>query len=979
LRLLEGAAPEEGTMKSRNFGCANVAVVIGAMSLCQCVGPQSGTNDDQTTTVTAAVGQPSADETDLDPTTVPKFAQQLPIPQIWTGAPVVQNGKTVQVNYSLSVVQTTEQQLPPGFPATTVLAYNGSAHPKGSNTSSTLTVTPGAVFENTVGIPSQITWVDNIQQPAFLEVDPTLHWANPNSEAVPTPPFNFFPPGYANSLFPVAHVTHTHGLVVAPNQDGTAEEWFTPGLQYKGPSFATNTYFQPNQQAPTQLFYHDHVMGVTRIGTYSGVVGTADFLRDPAHTALDAPSSPLPTGQFEVPLGLSARAFYTDGNVNFPPERGSLNSADAEDEDGGDAPSTSPYWSYNEGADQILVNGAVWPNLNVNRQQYRFRMVALANAQLFDLQLCQGDWNASQQSDGTNSLVSIAADGNSASCNSNLIPFTVIGSDGGYLPAPLSVTDVQIGITERADILVDFSKFAAGTKIAMINRTAHSGKPSGSTEVVMQFTVESSTAITPPTLNASLFPAKPTLTPNAPTRHKVLFADLDDDPLAPSFDKRSIDGLGFDTPPTEFALVGSTEEWDLINTFPATDDVAGDSDLDTHQIHIHLLEFQALNRQNFDCAHYVEQWNLLNGHNPSSSPITLDPTPYLQGAVIPPAPVETGWKDTIEAPTCQITRILVRWAPQETAAGGVQPGTNQYPIDPTSFPGDPIAGPGYVWHCHLVGHEDHDMMRELVITNAWAAGKSYRVGTVVTFNSADYRVTANHTSVAGQTPDTLFNLWDKVNNEKGTNGGQWTPQVRYAVLDRVLFNGNLYQARSVFQAQNGQTPNNNPSLWRALPNTPCAQLAQFCQGNSMPFAQQCLAAGQAGDDSVCLGQLDSGPRGTPNVGMSECLSDCLATALPTPCSGLCNNPVVFSVAPNGNFQSGNLGTGATCFETQSRLQLGESTNLVAPRQMTVNGRVEPQSGNWNYPLPPMRHNGYCIQTTAGNQSYAAFAAWAGPQ
>jgi hypothetical protein len=101
----------------------------------------------------------------------------------------------------------------------------------------------------------------------------------------------------------------------------------------------------------------------------------------------------------------------------------------------------------------------------------------------------------------------------------------------------------------------------------------------------------------------------------------------------------------------------------------------------------------------------------------------------------------------------------------------------------------------------------------------------------------------------------------------------------------------------------------------------------------------------------------------------------LATTLPTPCSGLCNNPVVFTVADGSNFQSGNLGTGATCFETQSRIQGGESSSFAAGRQLTVNGRVEPLNGNWNSPLPPMRHNGYCIQTTSGNNSFAAFSAF----
>jgi spore coat protein A len=957
-----------------------IVLPIGGLAAAIACGPQmsqsSQSADEKVGVTTEALGEPSPNEVPLDPTTVPKFAQQLNIPEIWTPTPVTKNGQVVQENYSLSVVQSTEQMLPPGFPATIVLGYQGSAHPKGSTTSSTITTTPGAVFENTKGIPSQITWIDNIQQPAFLEVDPTLHWANPLSIEVPTPPFNLFPPGYAKSLFPVAHVTHTHGLAVPPTMDGTAEEWFTPGLTYKGPSFVTNVYLQPNQQSPTQLFYHDHVMGVTRIGLYSGVVGTADFIRDPAGTALDAPTSPLPQGQFEIPLAFANRRFYTDGNLDFPPDRGTLNSANAGDQNGGDSPPNQPYWSYNEAADEVMVNGSVWPNLNVNRQEYRFRMLAGSNAQLYDLQLCVGDWNAAQNADGTNSLVSISADSNSAQCNSTLVPFTVIGSDGGYLPAPLPSNDVQIGITERADVLVDFSKFAPGTKIAMINTTGHAGQPSGTTEVVMQFTVGNTTPVTPPTLSASLFPPRPVLTANAPKRTKVLRTFVDDDPLSATFDKRSIDGLDFDTPPTEFSLVGSTEEWDLLTVFPGGPgtEFAGDSDLNTHQIHIHLLEFQVLNRQAFDSAAYGEQWALLNGHNPITSQITLDPTPYLQGNPISPTPVETGWKDTVQAPTGFITRILVRWAPQATASGGVQPGQNQFPFDPTSFP-DPIAGPGYVWHCHLVGHEDHDMMRELVIVNSWAAGVSYKVGTVVAFNNANFRVTTAHTSVAGQTPDTQFALWDRVNNEASTNGGQWTPQVRYAVNDRVLSNGLLYAARSVFQAQTGQTPAANPALWTALPNTACGQLAQFCQGNNLPFAQQCLAAGQAGNEATCLGAIGSGERGTPNVGISECTSDCLATTLPTPCSGLCNNPVVFTVADGSNFQSGNLGTGATCFETQSRIQGGESSSFASGRQLTVNGRVEPLNGNWNSPLPPMRHNGYCIQTTAGNNSFAAFSAF----
>jgi FtsP/CotA-like multicopper oxidase with cupredoxin domain len=877
--------------------------------------------------ITEAIGPISSSEVPLDPTTVPKFAHDLLVPATWAPTPIVSGGQVIRNEYTLAVTQTTAQMLPPGFPASTVIAYRGAIETADGTT--TVTVSPGAVFENVVGIPTRLHWQDDIEQPAFLQVDPTLHWANPNNIEEPVPPFQLFPPGYPLSLFPVAHVTHTHGLVVLPGEDGTAEEWFTNNNQVRGPSFVTSDYDMPNQQAPTQLFYHDHVMGVTRIGLYSGVVGTAYFIRDPANNPLDAASSPLPKGQFEIPLALTARRFYTDGNLDFPPDRGTL-------EAGGDSPPTQPYWSYNEAADEILVNGRVWPNLNVQPTQYRFRVLAGANAQLFDLQLCVGDWNAN------NGLVVVSDDGDSALCTGTVAPFTIIGSDGGYLPAPQTVTDVQIGITERADLVVDFSSFAPGTKITVINRVGHAGQPSGATELVMQFTVQSGTPHPPPTLSRSLFPPLPKLTPNAPTRIKVLRAFNDDDPLAPTFDKRSIDGLSFASPPSEYPLVGSTEEWDLVN---AHDAIPGDSDLNTHQIHIHLLEFQVLNRQPFDNNAYVSQWALLNGHDPVTRQIVVDPAPFFTGPPIPPTPYETGWKDTVQTPGGFVTRILVRWAPQSVPAGGVTPGQNLFPIDPTSFP-DPFTGPGYVWHCHLVGHEDHDMMRPLAVVNNWAPGKALKVGNVVAFNNVDYRVRQAHTTQSDWTPPAVPALFERVNNNDGT----WQPQIIYAVNDRVLFQGKLYQVIQQHQAVVGWEPVNTPALFRPLPMTACSQLAQFCQGISSPVAAQCLADGQAGDNTVCAPEL------------SECLSDCETTKA-RPCSGLCPNPVVITVPDGTTFHSGALGGGASCFQTVSRIASGTNAGFASPHQLTVNGRSEPLNGNWHVPLPPMRNDGYCIQVT----------------
>src|SRR5215467_14609647 len=175
-----------------------------------------------------------ASTTPLDPTTIPMFVTQLPIPHVF--APTVirdGSGNVIRNEYTITDSQTTVQMLPAGMPNTTVLAMGGPVTSGG-----TFQGSPAAVFENTRGIPTVVHWRTNIQQPAFLPMDPTIHWADPKGIQKPTPPFNLFPPGYNNAQYPVAHVTHTHGLMVLPHMDGTAEEWFT-NQQYLGPSFVT--------------------------------------------------------------------------------------------------------------------------------------------------------------------------------------------------------------------------------------------------------------------------------------------------------------------------------------------------------------------------------------------------------------------------------------------------------------------------------------------------------------------------------------------------------------------------------------------------------------------------------------------------------------------------------------------------------------------------------------------------------------------
>jgi hypothetical protein len=180
----------------------------------------------------------------------------------------------------------------------------------------------------------------------------------------------------------------------------------------------------------------------------------------------------------------------------------------------------------------------------------------------------------------------------------------------------------------------------------------------------------------------------------------------------------------------------------------------------------------------------------------------------------------------------------------------------------------------------------------------------------------------------------------------------------------VLHNGQLYEALHVHQAQasgvGGPPPSTN---WVVLPMTGCGQLTDFCADNSgTPAGANCLATGQAGNESACLTSL------------ATCLSVCTTTHA-TPCSGLCENPIAFSVPDGTTFASGPVGIGSICYETTSELLSGSSSSFVVGRKIYVNGREMPANASWPVPLPPQRNHGYCIQSDLGGPPNAAFTAF----
>jgi len=173
-----------------------------------------------------------------------------------------------------------------------------------------------------------------------------------------------------------------------------------------------------------------------------------------------------------------------------------------------------------------------------------------------------------------------------------------------------------------------------------------------------------------------------------------------------------LDGQHFDADITEVPRLGTTEAWYFQNLSE-----------DAHPIHVHLVEFQLEDRQDIDVDRFRAYWESLNGstlplnhptiranvETPVFDPATGTVHDFLTGPSEPPSPAESGWKDTFVAPPGKVTRVLLRFAPQSTRESDLFPGKNAFPFDPT-------AGPGYVWHCHILDHEDNDMMRPMKIT-----------------------------------------------------------------------------------------------------------------------------------------------------------------------------------------------------------------------------------------------------------------------
>ncbi|HWQ80424.1 MAG TPA: multicopper oxidase [Anaerovoracaceae bacterium] len=618
-------------------------------------------------------GQETPGETDrLDPATIPKFVSQLEKPPVYM--PTIRNieaksddGEWIEQRhiYTIDICEFKQQILPEGFPKTTVLGYGGLVRDAETGEVRYRQSSPGGTIEALRGVPVMVNWRNILNGRHPFAVDPTLHWANPNDMPMHPPmPWPPFPPGFPDAQFPVPSVTHLHGAEVSSLYDGHPDAWIT-STGKKGPAYSEGMYFYPNTQEPATMWYHDHTSGMTRLSVYAGLAGFY-LLRGTGGRSESGSQSEtencgcgekpdLPEGRYEIPLVIQDRVFRKDGSLFFNEQ--------------GINPEIDPYWFPGMIGDTILVNGKAWPNLDIERRQYRFRLLNGSNDRFYHLKLSNG------------------------------LKFTQIGSDGGYLPGPVELETLLIAPAERMDILIDFSCMEPGASAILLN-DAPAPYPGGfpvdeNTGRIMRFTVLKDWPVVRPRKLPCKLNDIVALRPDSPERVMVLTEST-----APSGAPSAmyLNGQKWGAEVTETPVVGSTEDWVIVSMLGGA-----------HPVHLHLIQFQVISRQEFKAKEYNAKWEEINGTPPlCHKPQTVPLEPYLIGEPIPPEANETGWKDTVKTFPDQVLRIRVRYAPTDIPVCDVRPGVNLFPFDPAE-------GPGYVWHCHILDHEDNEMMRPIVL------------------------------------------------------------------------------------------------------------------------------------------------------------------------------------------------------------------------------------------------------------------------
>jgi FtsP/CotA-like multicopper oxidase with cupredoxin domain len=583
---------------------------------------------------------------------------------------------------------------------------------------------PGRTFEVQSGTPIEVMWKNKLPNYHLLPVDTSLHWA-----------YSLY--GYTHYTIAkdgVPVVTHLHGGHSDFQFDGNPEFFFGPGWKVRGPQWVEKKYIYHNSQVAGNLWYHDHALGITRLNVYAGLAGFY-FVRDNYDTGKPGNPLDLPAWPYEKAYAIQDRMFRNTGELFYPAFPGEPAYEDFITGEGAILPEAlfpngGPTALAEFFGDHMVVNGVIWPKENVEPRNYRLHLLNGTDSRFMAIQFFE-------VSAGATDFTSVVA---------GPLEFTVIGSDQGLASSPTTVTTLLSEPGSRYDIIFDFKRVTPGSRVIMKN--IGGDEPFGGefgeqifdcTDRIMAFDVvlPLDTAVqkdVSPTLNEINFG------PNVPVptriRKVALFEGKDefgrlqpllgtaepaidyaDNPInwpatdvykmamlpdgTPSPLEGPMEGsIAWHSPTTENPALNTTEEWEIWN-------MTGDA----HPIHLHLVHFEVLGRQEINFDSNADEDGFIEG-TPANDGIYLVPQPTVQhnsvageaatygmgfkivhptdpddayGAFVntPPGIVENTPKDMVTALPGQITRIKATF----------------------DKPGH------YVWHCHILSHEDHEMMR----------------------------------------------------------------------------------------------------------------------------------------------------------------------------------------------------------------------------------------------------------------------------
>jgi FtsP/CotA-like multicopper oxidase with cupredoxin domain len=627
-------------------------------------------------------------------------------------------------HYSITIGQF-KDQLHPNLGPTTLWGYN-PAVALGGGTQAQKHL--GGIIVAQRGTPIQLTFTNTLPSKHILPVDTSANFTDAHKRQN-------------------AAVTHLHGGLVPWISDGGPFTWFTPDGQY-GPSVmakdGTNLYqllnpglqpgqaehYYPNDQSARLVWYHDHAHDITRLNAYAGIA-SAYIIRDTFEGNLRNMGLPdfVENGGREIPIVIQDKIFVgsdiatKDPTWPGPTGVGSLWYPHTYEDrwELGDHPlglPPDPSIIPEMFGDTMLANGTVYPEATVEARHYRLRILNACQARFLNLQLYVDDGSPDGITLNRNTMKPTNAQGPD---------FFVLGTEGGFLPKPVSVPSNKpfdpnalsgsliTGPAERWDLLVDFSKFA-GQKVILYNDAPapfpggdpindyFPGSPGNPTQPqpgfgpntrqILRFKVVPATSKDAPLRITGDTDLTPDLTPflvppgtavQSGVLHLPPGVRLRQLTLNETFDGygRLIQLLGtnqplnggfgraYEDPATETPAAGSTEVWQIAN-------LTGD----THPIHFHLVNVQVLGRQPFGV-------NTYNG------------TPSYTGPARGPGKTELGWKETVRMNPGEVTTVIMKF---------------DLPTVPFTVPASPRTGGNeYVWHCHILEHEEHDMMRPLVV------------------------------------------------------------------------------------------------------------------------------------------------------------------------------------------------------------------------------------------------------------------------